>query len=934
MSKIPSKQLDSHAADVSVAPISGLSATQVQGALEELNVKALGVGAAMITADGVAIPGSPANPIPVRLTRSDGGVAYAVPSAANSAGESGVAGFVTTAIAANDSGPILPDLVLIGVDTGAAGNGAGIFLGAAGGLVFGTPDSAFAVRIGHVIQSGVAGVVMLNALQYADGIKRHFEDAAGNAHLTHLVDPVDPGDAVPLGFADNRYQAQTLSQSLPSGTSGNWFKICSWNIPEGTHSQYFDLVVTCVAIGTYASSVQAIRIAATSARPIDISFFAEPGARSGGSDVAFGQFVCTSSGLWGKYRAASGRGVQFGLTVLATVGNTKIELAPVNTGSATQPPGILFPSDGSLLSAYKAYSNHGPLLSLADGDARYVRGVAPVPNQTTVAVANGISTIGTAQDIGAGSAPTFARVQVTSDPQSGNDAVRSSYVDQLLTGQKSKGAVRLALTAVTASLSGLLVVDDVQTADGEVVLYAPQDVAGNPIADVNAGLWVVAAGAWTRDQRSDDWDELIGAYVVVTEGTANRGGRFTSSASGAGTVGATAYGWVRLKDPGTVVEAPTDGKAYVREAAVWVEGLKEADLLGQTIRNPRVAQAAYGAIDWDNLITPGLWGVNNTATNGPPAVEGNLQVLVFRAPGTAQVTQVAINRGNSAEPQMWQRNTIDATVAANWSPWRRYLTSGDLPIPVDQLLDPVEHPNIGTAADSTQAMINAAVDAYFAGAMPHVNNPLLIKGQRIINNGESLRDLAKQGAAFVSFFRDYLPAAERTGLPGGKYAGYISVYQNTAGHENLVIEVHLVGAGTGNTPSRYLMKCAEGAWSDWLPITQNVADNTEFDTGRRMGGAVVYGKFVSGTTGALGGTVTLAGGVSRVVSQSIQVKRSGQSQWHMLSAGMLSSTDQAAGHASPLFVAAGATGTGNLGILISTAAFAQQAYRGYLEYLK
>ena len=105
-------------------------------------------------------------------------------------------------------------------------------------------------------------------------------------------------------------------------------------------------------------------------------------------------------------------------------------------------------------------------------------------------------------------------------PSTGTDAANKQYVDNVAQGLKPKQAVRVATTANVASLSGLLTIDGITVSSGDRVLVK------NQTAQENNGIYVAAAGSWSRSSDFDSLtpiDEINGAYVAVQEGTANAG---------------------------------------------------------------------------------------------------------------------------------------------------------------------------------------------------------------------------------------------------------------------------------------------------------------------------------------------------------------------------------------------------------------------------
>lgn len=88
--------------------------------------------------------------------------------------------------------------------------------------------------------------------------------------------------------------------------------------------------------------------------------------------------------------------------------------------------------------------------------------------------------------------------------------------------------VRL-LSAAGQAVSGLLVIDGVQTVDGDRVL-----VTNGGSAMIQNGIYVVHSGAWDRATDADASGEIYtGLHVSVTAGTSNAGRIYQCSATGA-----------------------------------------------------------------------------------------------------------------------------------------------------------------------------------------------------------------------------------------------------------------------------------------------------------------------------------------------------------------------------------------------------------------
>lgn len=129
-------------------------------------------------------------------------------------------------------------------------------------------------------------------------------------------------------------------------------------------------------------------------------------------------------------------------------------------------------------------------------------------------------------------------------PTGANDAARKADVDAVSAGLTWKKSVRAASTG-NLTLSGEQTVDGVALSAGDRVL------AKNQTAGAENGVYVVAAGAWSRASDADTADELESAAVFVEEGTTNADSAWVMTTDNP-TLGTTALTWTQFSGLGQV----------------------------------------------------------------------------------------------------------------------------------------------------------------------------------------------------------------------------------------------------------------------------------------------------------------------------------------------------------------------------------------------
>jgi len=140
---------------------------------------------------------------------------------------------------------------------------------------------------------------------------------------------------------------------------------------------------------------------------------------------------------------------------------------------------------------------------------------------------------------------TFNQPIVGATPTLGSHLTTKNYVDTMSTGLAWKQPVRAATTA-NITLSGT------QTVDGIALVAGNRVLVKNQSAPAQNGIYLVAAGAWTRATDFDAEAETAGAAVLVQLGTINADTGWVQTAE-VTTIGTDTVTFVQFQGPGLYV---------------------------------------------------------------------------------------------------------------------------------------------------------------------------------------------------------------------------------------------------------------------------------------------------------------------------------------------------------------------------------------------
>ena len=145
------------------------------------------------------------------------------------------------------------------------------------------------------------------------------------------------------------------------------------------------------------------------------------------------------------------------------------------------------------------------------------------------------------------------KITQLADGTAPTDAVTKAQLDAMFRGLKWKNSVKVATTG-PITLSAPQTIDSIAVIAGDRVLV--KDQASAP----TNGIYVVAAGAWTRATDFDDSVEVTtGAAIPIEQGTANGDSVQILTTDAAITVGTTALANTRLGGAGVSYTAGANG---------------------------------------------------------------------------------------------------------------------------------------------------------------------------------------------------------------------------------------------------------------------------------------------------------------------------------------------------------------------------------------
>ena len=242
---------------------------------------------------------------------------------------------------------------------------------------------------------------------------------------------------------------------------------------------------------------------------------------------------------------------------------------------------------------------------------------------------------------------------VSTAPTATTDIANKLYVDTVAQGLDAKASC-IAATTANITLSGT------QTVDGVVLAATDRVLVKNQTAPAENGLYLCAAGAWTRTTDADTWDELRSAFVFIEQGSVYADTGWTCTINAGGTLGTTAVTWSQFSSAGSYTASTgltLVGTAFSLTAPVTVAlGGTNATSAGIASFNNITGYSASGATGTTstNLVFSASPTITGTLTAAAAVLSGALSVA------SASATSLAVGLNGATNPAF----TVDSSTGS------------------------------------------------------------------------------------------------------------------------------------------------------------------------------------------------------------------------------------------------------------------------------
>jgi hypothetical protein len=226
---------------------------------------------------------------------------------------------------------------------------------------------------------------------------------------------------------------------------------------------------------------------------------------------------------------------------------------------------------------------------------------------------------------------------ISSAPSGPTSIVNQAYVDAIAQGLAFKAPANYTTTG-NITLSGLAVQAN---GDWNVTLTAGMRIlVKDQTVGANNGIYLAAAGAWTRSLDANTYDELLSAYLFVNDGVTLAGSAWVDTNTPGGTLGTTPITFVRFAN-----------------TAIYTAGTGLTLSAYQFSITPVGTAGTYGSASAVPVFVTNASGQVTGVTNTTIAI-ANTQVSGLGTMSTQNANAVAITGGTI------NGTTVGATTAA------------------------------------------------------------------------------------------------------------------------------------------------------------------------------------------------------------------------------------------------------------------------------
>jgi len=490
------------------------------------------------------------------------------------------------------------------------------------GAIWGEGAYKFIVRNSSGVQIGDALDNVISFTGLAAAASSYAETFSGNGTQTVFTTSANLGTDPKAVLVSVSNGLQEIAQNGSFATDTLWTKGAGWTIAAG-------VATATGAISTALSQVPVITIIAGQAYAVTYTITAS----AGGLIPSIGGQNGTERTVSGTYREII---IAAATTPIAFTGNAFTgTLDNVSITEAVSENMALLPTN--------AYTINGTTLTFAS---------APATGTNNIDVRAPSLLLGAAT-----TAANLAQLYAANALTSATEAATSASL--AAAEVKWKPAVNCATTA-NITLSGEQTIDGVLTSASRVLVK-------NQTTQTQNGVYVSAAGAWSRATDADTWDEIERQSVFTLAGTTNINKSWVNTNEPGGTIGVTNITWTQLYFSGDMTKAVYDpaniAQQVVGTTATQTLTNKTISGFGNTIVN--IQGSSLNVSQITNSLSADV-ALNNVALyfTGPTIAQGTSGTWFAFGTVLIECTTGGGGLNNKVNVKLWDGTTVIASTGS------------------------------------------------------------------------------------------------------------------------------------------------------------------------------------------------------------------------------------------------------------------------------